>query len=301
MTLPCVLTMPVLSLPDWSGAMSVLREFNLSAPDCRPCAVRVALPAGLMPPQGWPVAYVLDLKQFDVMRADSAGLPGLLVGLGPQVPQDRVLEYVPAGWRRRQGPGDTVASADLLPDSPMSAQAVAGRAGAAAWLRTLDQVRGLIAGDFRLDPGRQVFCGHSLGALFGLYVLLHRPRAFSAYALSSPSVWWGQQYLDRLRRRRLDWLCGQGLPPLGLWLTVGAHEQGLSPQEQADPALDAMTREHRLRQRQSRAMVDGLQNLAADFARCPGLRLHAAVLPGHHHQSASADSLMSGWRWLLSA
>lgn len=279
--------------------MSALSEFTLSAPDCRPCAVRVALPVGLMPPQGWPVAYVLDLKQFDVMRADPAGLPGLLVGLGPQTPQDRVLEYVPAGMRCRQGLG-AMAAPDFLPDTVLSGQDAAGRAGAAAWLRTLDRVRQRIACDFHLDPNRQIFCGHSLGALFGLYVLLHHPDAFDGYALSSPSVWWGRRYLDRLRRRRLAWLCRQGLPRLGLWLTVGAHEQGLSPQEQADPALDGITRAQRLAQRQQRAMVDGLQGLAADFSRCPGLRLRAAVLPGHSHQSASVDALMPGWRWLLS-
>ncbi|MFT0531977.1 serine aminopeptidase domain-containing protein [Castellaniella hirudinis] len=276
-------------------------------PGVRPCTLRVALPPGLMPPRGWPTAYVLDQKQFDVMCADPGGLPGLLVGLGPRVPADRAREYVPAGWQPLPGPADAALAGALpmvsprLVPSPASVGTAPARAGAAAWLRTLDQARSHIAGDFRLDPDRQVFCGHSLGALFGLYVLLHRPRAFSGYVLSSPSVWWGGRYLDRLLRRRLAWLCRQGVPPLGLWLSVGAHEQGLSPREARDPALDAAARRQRLSQRQARGMVDGMRALSARVAACPDLRLHSAVLPGHTHQSASVDALMPGWRWLLAA
>ena len=77
--------------------------FDLPQEDGRACAVRVAAPPGLMPAGGWPVAYVLDLKQFDRMRADPGGLPGLLVGLGPGVPEDRRWDYVPAGMSPDMG------------------------------------------------------------------------------------------------------------------------------------------------------------------------------------------------------
>ena len=59
-----------------------LPAFDLPLDDGRACIVRVAVPPGLMPADGWPVAYVLDIGQFESMRADPAGLPGLLVGLG---------------------------------------------------------------------------------------------------------------------------------------------------------------------------------------------------------------------------
>lgn len=255
--------------------------FDLPLEDGRACAVRVAAPPGPMPAGGWPVAYVLDLKQFETMRADAAGLPGLLVGLGPGVPEDRRWDYVP-----------TVRRTDEHDASPGM------RAGAARWLRTLDRVRARVGGDWRLDPHRQVLCGHSLGALFALYVLTHRPQAFGGYVLSSPSVWWGGRYAVRLLRRRRAWLCAQGLPALGVRLTVGEHEQSLAPEE-SGPALDAAERARRLALRRERAMVDGMRDLAGELALCPGLRLDNAVLAGRTHRSAPLDALMPGWRWLL--
>ncbi|WP_323018623.1 alpha/beta hydrolase [Castellaniella sp.] len=276
-------------------------EFAVPLPDGRCCAVRVAVPPGLMPPGGWPVAYVLDLSQFDTMRetAGADGLPGILVGLAPQAPTQRVWDYTPRHWLERFAADRTAdvppqarpagyQAADPLPDSVQT--------GAAHWLHTLDTVRARVAADFRLDPRRQALAGHSLGALFALYVLLHRADAFDGYVLSSPSVWWGQGYVRRLVRRRRAWLEKQGVPGLGVALTVGEYEQGLSPQEMS---LSPQERQQQLIKREHRAMVDGVQGLAADLATCPGLRLRHEVLPGHIHRTAPQDALMAGWRWLL--
>ncbi|MBB6084063.1 alpha/beta hydrolase-fold protein [Castellaniella defragrans] len=283
--------------------------FDLPLEDGRTCAVRTALPSGLMPADGWPVAYVLDLKQFESMRADPAGLPGLLVGLGPGVPEDRRWDYVPAGWGARRagrpaepGPGAAGTGAGAgVGTGAAAAGALAlpgARAGAARWLRVLDRVRGRVGGEWRLDPRRQVLCGHSLGALFALYVLTHRPHAFDGYVLSSPSVWWGGRYAGRLLRRRRPWLCARGVPALGVRLTVGEYEQGLAPEE-CGPGLAEEERARRLAMRRSRAMVDGMRELAGELALCPGLRLEGAVLPGRTHRTAPLDALMPGWRWLL--
>src|SRR5690606_9649014 len=219
---------------------------------------------------------------------------GLLVGLGPGVPEDRLRDYVPAGW------GGAQASVGVGQPGPAGGghAAPAARAGAARWLRVLDQVRARIHTEWPPDPRRQVLCGHSLGALFALYVMTHRPRAFDGYVLSSPSVWWGGHYAARLLRRRRAWLCAQGLPALGIRLTVGEYEQGLAPEEYGS-ALAAEERARRLAMRQQRAMVDGMQALAGEFAQCPGLRLDSAVLPGRTHRTAPLDALMPGWRWLL--
>lgn len=270
--------------------------FDLPLPDGRRCAVRVAAPSGPPPADGWPVAYVLDLKQFESMRTDPGGLPGLLVGVAPAVPEDRLRDYVPAGWGGAQA-SEGVGQPGPAGDCPVTP---AAQAGAARWLRVLDQVRARIDADWRPDPRRQVLCGHSLGALFALYVLTHRPHAFDGYVLSSPSVWWGGRYADRLLRRRRAWLCTQGLPPLGIRLTVGEYEQGLAPEEQGADLTDA-ERARRLALRRERAMVDGMHQLADALAQCPGLRLDSAVLPGHTHRSAPLDALMPGWRWLLDA
>ncbi|MHA3904191.1 alpha/beta hydrolase-fold protein [Castellaniella sp. WN] len=269
--------------------------FDLPLEDGRACAVRIAVPPGLMPVDGWPVAYVLDLKQFDSMRADPAGLPGLLVGLGPGRPEDRRWDYVPAGRGARGLAGADPASPGVAGDGRIPPGM---RAGAARWLRVLDRVRARVADDWRLDPRRQVLSGHSLGALFALYVLTHRPCAFDGYVLSSPSVWWGGRYAARLLRRRRPWLCARGVPALGVRLTVGEHEQGLAPEE-CGPGIDEEERARRLALRRARAMVDGMRDLTGELTLCPGLRLDGAVLPGRTHRTAPLDALMPGWRWLL--
>ncbi|MGB6006658.1 alpha/beta hydrolase [Castellaniella sp.] len=275
-------------------------EFTQSLPDGRRCVVRLAVPQGLMPAEGWPVAYVLDVSQFETMcrTAGADGLPGILVGLAPQAPAQRVWDYPPRGWAagfaaEASGARPLAGPAGFQGPGPLPAGT---QTGAARWLRVLDTVRIRVAADFRLDPSRQVLAGHSLGAMFALYTLLHRPRAFDGYVLSSPSVWWGQGYVRRLMRRRLAWLAGQGAPRLGVSLTVGEYEQSLSPQEMS---LSADEREQQQVKRKRRAMVDGVQALAGDLAACPGLRLRHAVLPGHIHRTAPQDALMAGWRWLL--
>lgn len=42
------------------------------------------------------------------------------------------------------------------------------------------------------SPSEHVLYGHSLGGLFTAYALLTRPRAFSVFVSSSPSLWWDE-------------------------------------------------------------------------------------------------------------
>ncbi|WP_264740150.1 alpha/beta hydrolase [Cytobacillus firmus] len=51
---------------------------------------------------------------------------------------------------------------------------------------------------FQADPERQLFFGHSLGGLFGLYALFTKPEAFQSYMISSPSIWWNDQCILEL-------------------------------------------------------------------------------------------------------
>ncbi|XZZ64609.1 alpha/beta hydrolase-fold protein [Microbulbifer sp. PAAF003] len=47
----------------------------------------------------------------------------------------------------------------------------------------------LLARSYRLSDSGHTFIGHSLGGLFGTYMLLTRPSGFDNYILSSLSVW----------------------------------------------------------------------------------------------------------------
>lgn len=70
------------------------------------------------------------------------------------------------------------------------------------------QVFPLVAREYRADMGRKVFAGHSLGGLFGSYVLLTKPEMFQSYILGSPSLWFDQgeilKYVDAYAREHRD-------------------------------------------------------------------------------------------------
>lgn len=46
------------------------------------------------------------------------------------------------------------------------------------------------------------YFGHSLGGLFGTYVLLTQPTLFDRYILSSPSLWWDRELMFRIEQER---------------------------------------------------------------------------------------------------
>src|SRR5690606_10128968 len=166
------------------------------------------------PPEGgWPTAYVLDTPQFQQavrMLRQQGDLPGVVVGVGYAQEDSRELDYTPADEPGRAAQFLSFLQHDLM-----------------AELRRHAGVP--------LDERRQTLCGHSLGALLGLYALRQQAPAFSAYVLSSPSVWWGE---DRPAYRWAAEVAGQR-PWRGahsVWLSVGEFEQGLSPQEHERPA-----------------------------------------------------------------
>lgn len=41
----------------------------------------------------------------------------------------------------------------------------------------------------------RIYFGHSLGGLFGTWILLTRPTSFDRYILSSPSLWWDENHI----------------------------------------------------------------------------------------------------------
>lgn len=138
----------------------------------------------------YPVVFVTDANYaFPLVRSirNLLGQRGrniddfILVGLPPQhgltSKQSRSRDYTPTDplANPRRNPNDYTAS----------------HYGEAAAYRDFieRQVFPLIASRYRADMQRKVFAGHSLGGLFGSYVLLTKPAMFQTYILGSPSFW----------------------------------------------------------------------------------------------------------------
>jgi len=89
---------------------------------------------------------------------------------------------------------------DFIPDKslmgPMFAAVPDGAVGGAAGFLDflVNQLRPMLAKEYRMDPNDHGYAGHSGGAQFGLYTLFTRPESFSRYLISSPAI--SQPFLD---------------------------------------------------------------------------------------------------------
>ncbi|MDS1138854.1 alpha/beta hydrolase-fold protein [Pusillimonas sp. SM2304] len=249
--------------------------FLLRSPAGRQHLISLSLPSSAPPPGGWPSAWVLDTPQFDHavrrLRQQGGDLPGVVIGVGYAQEDSRELDYTPGDEAGRAAQFLSFLQDDVMAEARR-------RAG------------------LPLDGRRQALCGHSLGALLGLYALRQEAPAFSAYVLSSPSVWWGDRPAYRWAAEvagRQPWR-GAGR----VWLSVGEYEQGLSPEEYKLPADEQALQ---LARRRARRMVDGAHELAGALARQAGLQLHFQVLTGCSHGHAGHQAIAQGWRTVLGA
>jgi predicted alpha/beta superfamily hydrolase len=65
-----------------------------------------------------------------------------------------------------------------------------------------DELRPWLNSNFPRAAGDVTYFGHSLGGLFGTYVLLTQPALFDRYILSSPSLWWDRELMFRIEQER---------------------------------------------------------------------------------------------------
>lgn len=131
----------------------------------------------------------------------------------------------------------------------------------------LEEIRPFIGARWHVDPGAQAIWGQSLAGLFALQLLLERPDAFAAFAVSSPSIWWNNK--EALR----------GLDDFGTRL-------GRSPSTVRVLVTSAADE-------QPRSMVDDASSLALELARASPSRLTVSRVSfeGEVHNSVSQASL----------
>jgi len=247
-----------------------------------PYRIRLAVPVGSAPAAGWPVLTVLGHDAFDAAcalvryhadcRAPGYLDAGVLVGVGDGGDRRRRFDYTPA-----------------LAPSNQALPAPATQGGADAFLHfLLHELRPALHARLPVDATRQALAGHSLGGLFTLHTLFTQPDAFACYIASSPSVWWGDRYLERQAKAWVEKAITMPAP-IPVQISVGEYEQALSPLDQS--RTDAP---HLAEVRAQRAMVDGNRRLAQTLAEHPGLDVRFHVYPGQYHRSVWASALNLG-------
>ena len=172
---------------------------------------------GEMPPEGYPVLFVLDGEAFfpalfNIMQSlmnnpvTRSRAPCLIVGIG----------YAGGGVRDL-----AQRAADYTPPLRSNASEDEQRQFGQAdrFAEFIDsELTAFLESKYRLDKNETAVFGHSFGALFGLYSLLSH-RRFRRHWLVSPSIWWHN-------RRILDFMPSENrLNGIDVCLNIGALER----------------------------------------------------------------------------
>ncbi|WP_440957356.1 alpha/beta hydrolase [Oceanicaulis sp. LC35] len=131
--------------------------------------------------EGYPVVYLNDGPYTFLVATGAAHVPmnsrvmepAILVGISHAIGENgmdsRVRDFTPtedADWQRETGGGEAYLGlfrSEIIPAIEMR---------------------------YHADPSRRILSGQSLGGSFGAWVLLTEPELFSAYILTSPSLWY---------------------------------------------------------------------------------------------------------------
>ncbi len=219
----------------------------------------------------------------------SAHLPPILVvGIGYRM--GALGETVPVRTR------DFTPTADPL--IARTSPAVTAMGGAQRFLAFIrDELQPWVRSRYRVDADDSAYFGHSLGGLFGTYVLLTNPTTFHRYGIGSPSLWWDD---DMMFDYESTYANTHDDLPATAFFTVGAFENHdgrqreasrLPPDEGAKAALRYID------------MVADTERMVRSLhaRRYPNLDIASVVLPDEFHITVPPVSLSRSLRYLFDA
>jgi uncharacterized protein len=222
----------------------------------------------------YPVLYVLDgnfmfpvLNNMQQLLNETNEVKDMII-VGVGYPTNDILESTVNRTPDYTPTRDTAFENMLKKDMKMSVKT----GGAENFLIALKQdIFPLIEKTYR-TKGRGI-AGHSFGALFGAYVLLHAPSTFDKYLLSSISIFWDKNIV--LQQEKDFYSKGNKSMNAKVFLTVG----------EAETYMD---------------MIPGMKQLAASLRehKYEGLKIEERVLPNETHASAFITAYNQGLRWL---
>lgn len=250
-----------------------------------------------------PVVYVLDADELFGLTTDTARLleddgavpPLLVVGIG--YPIDSFAEAM--GPRSTDFTPVTDRAFEQLVNELTGGKRHVTTGGAAAFLRFVrEELIPFIAAHYSVNDADAAIVGHSLGGLFGLYVLFHEPTTFQRYVIGSPCLLCGDRDLFKLEasyaRVHKDLVAH-------VYMDVGTGEADLRKILNLPPTMHAAEQRY----------LDAIGNpnsvaLFRSFVRrlqnrhYPGLQLTAAVEPGEDHESLPPILVSRGLRAVYS-
>ena len=131
-----------------------------------------------------------------------------------------------------------------------------------------------IKSHYRVNNSR-TYVGNSLGGLFGAYIFLTKPDMFNNYILGSPSVWYSNSDILKLKSK-------PNLNTHNIFIAVGARETI----ELDSPQYD---------------MVNGANKLASKLSgeQFPNVKVKLLTVEGANHETAFPTTAIQGLYWLF--
>jgi len=280
---------------------ALLEQFTLPHPSgAGQLRISVAPPAVPAPDACVPVLYVVDGDMLfglaaEIARAVSsvAGFPAhYVVGIGYDAGYADFLK---------------LRTADLTPPIDTDARAALGglgtaigadrNGGADAFLGFLaDTLQPAIAARYPATAGGdRILFGHSLGGLFAAHALLARPDSFSAFIVSSPSLWWNGFAILNALPAFAERLAALPQRPR-VFVDVGAREQD---EPASVPDGLGVTLEEAQAQIRAARMVDAAREFADALAAAGVDAIRHVAFTEDDHVSAAQAGILHGMRFAL--
>lgn len=240
--------------------------------------IQVALPPRYEPDEGtYPLVLATDAGMTfstlfgvtRVMMAEGELPPVIIVGIGYPEPGD--------GWTKR--------FRDFTPTHEESWSQCRDHdfrcGGSDAFLSFIrEELLPFLVDQYSIDPGNMIYLGHSLGGLFGGWVMFEAPETFRGYILGSPYFKWDEQVV--FDHEASYWERSRELP-LSLYMAVGGAEETPGVPHSGDEAVTHFQLMHdRLVEREYE-----------------GLEVTAEVIPGEIHVAVFPTLATRGLRAML--
>lgn len=278
-----------------------LEQFTLPHPSGEgQFMISVAAPAVPAIEADVPILYVVDGDMLFGLAAETAravssvaGFPAhYVVGIGYDADYAEFL-------KRRTADLTPPIGADALASLGGIGAAIGGAAGggAGAFLAFLvDTLRPAIAQRYpQTAGGSHILFGHSLGGLFAAHALLTRPDSFTAFIISSPSLWWNDFAILAALPAFKDSLAALPDQPR-IFVDVGAREQELPA---SIPQGLGVTLAEAQAQIRSARMVDAAREFADALRGAGATALHHIAFAHDDHVSAAPAAMLHGMRFAL--
>ena len=160
-----------------------------------------------------------------------------------------------------------------------------------------DELQPWVQSRYRVDADDSAFFGHSAGGLFATYALLTEPDTFRRYAIGSPSLWWGGDYMFGHEARYAETHTDLAAK---VFFSVGEHEDHEGRQREASRLPAEERAKAALRYID---MVADTERMVAALRRrnYPSLEVESAVLPDEFHITVQHLNLSRALRYLYDA